>query len=123
MNFKVKQQPGLRLLTPMSAECASAMRFTIERPSPDPVEPRRSFRQNLWKICARSAGGMPGPSLANRHAAAGLYGDAYGRSLRSIANSVLGEVPEGPEQDFGVSADEHGHFGRFEENMLALRDG
>ena len=121
-NFSEKRAPcGLRFSTVMSAECNSAMRCTIESPSPVLPCLRRSRRQKRRKISLRSSSPMPGPLVEHADGAVVLDDEFDGRSRRRVIDGVFGEVADGAAEHFRIALDPD-RLGRARQrDVLALR--
>ena len=89
------------------APCISAMRATIDRPSPALPGRRRSRRQNRRKICSRSAAGTPGPRSLTRNAAGGVDIDLDRGAGRGMGQRVLDQVADRAADRVGIAAHQH----------------
>ena len=112
---------GSRFSTVMVAECSSAIRCTIESPSPVLPCLRRSRRQKRRKISLRSSSLDARSAVEHADGAVVLDDEFDGRSRRGVVDGVFGEVADGAAEHFRIALDPD-RLGRARQrDILALR--
>ncbi len=103
--------------------CSSAMRATIESPSPLPSASPASRRAKRRRACSRWPAGMPGPASRTVRSAWPPWRDDHdgdGRVRGRVADGVVEEVPHGDGREPRVARG-HGAFVALQGKRDALR--